>query len=337
MNVLKMKAVEGALLALLLAGSAQAQTVLGPLEGPEFVPTIPTVVAPGMPGTVVPGMIPGTVPGMLPVTTVPSYFPAIAADLLAWCSQVHPILAQAEFEAGYQVRLGNNVQALAILRDGMQAAVNYEASVGRAQTMTGRTLQRGIELIGSLVNDFSPLDPILTQALTGFAFAWNRMIIQSVIRLDREWYIPYTTYYDSCGGGCVGGFDFMAFQRQYLQVVQAQLRLVTTALANGYQPLSSARFFLRAAQRLARKIGREDLVQSPNAYNYACFIFDLERLVSFIQRNLNTPAMHRQTVMITVDTINHIAAYTGVNACSAMPVVTPGAPYYGVNPGPVYY
>ncbi len=290
----------------------------------------------------VPAIIDPTAQGLpsmpqLPVATLPdgTPLPPAVGSLIAWCNQVVPVLGRAQALAMTHTFAGREREAIRTLVVGMEQALNMTTVQGRRRTMSGRLLDRGIQIVRGMQADFPTEDAL--SPLLNFTSSWVNMVIRVASDLDRPYYIPYANYYQGvCGVNCGGlpYFDYAEFQRRYLSAVSEQLTLITDTLANGYAPLGSPAFFLRATQRILTPVVNEDLSQSLYAYNYSCIAAGLLALVQEISAGFGYPDQVQLLVWRVINTLRDVGPLFASYSCGpsyAQPGY--GGPGYG---GPGY-
>jgi hypothetical protein len=289
------------------------------------MPTLPGV--PTLPGAATlpeyPAPLPPTLPSpiVLPDGTV---LPPQVGMLMQWCDRTAAILNSAQITALQQSMQGNVTQATSTLVAAMQRALQATTLQGRAGTITGISLARGIRLVSELRAQ-AALDEMDLRATFNFASEWINLILNTARGLDQAYYIPFRFHYaPAYGANCSHhdcnyppAFNYAQFQMAYFSWASAQLDLITQRLVLGYNSVGSPRFVFRAANKIVGEVVRSDLSTNPFAYNSSCEIAALVDVMTTIQYSLavpNSDLLIRQNFYSVIETLRMISPRLGAES-----------------------
>jgi len=250
----------------------------------------------------------------LPPIGSPSYpmpsNPSEDASLASWCDQVVLILRQGRADALALAYSDQDAAALVTIERAMSQAMTAGQAWGPSRSLTGRTLARGLSLIQELRRDFATGGSVERHSLLNLADRWLGLAIEVGETMDPRFPTPW----NGCGHYC-GGHDLNSLHTTLVALSQRQLRLVSEELANGYFPLGSSRFFLRAAQRVMHAVANQDLATGMFAPQHACIVLDLRRAIAEIQIGFSNSYRHPELVRLAVDVINRSVDSLNQSGC----------------------
>lgn len=258
-------------------GNAHPPTLPSPVfPPPGFTPGFP---APG------PGMPPGFNPGFgSGIGTYP-------AGPYAWCNQAMKVLQSAESYANMEYAYGRFDVAMKYLFEGLQQAAAMEGQFHQNRSLVAWALQRGIKLTSNLIQS---LNGSLNQKRTVSLFLSNyyRFIFELATDVDAPYWVP--AHQSGCFGSIGGcGFDVAAFEFEFIDYVQDEVRIVLNSLAtempNGFiVPVGTGRAFLTTL-RDTIEFAASDLMSSPFSPQYACAITTLYQTYQRLTQVLSGP------------------------------------------------
>ena len=210
--------------------------------------------------------------------------PGHVQELIEWCDHVAPTLSQALTRALRQKRREQYTSALQILKSGMASALQERNRNLEEETLTGRMLRRGLNIITGELELHYPDISVLE-----FAESWVRFVTQTSIRVDRNHFIPYHHHWEHyCDSHTCEEWTenhrAVEMHAAYMDAIEGQLSLLERELLRNHAPIGGPAFYLSVVDQVLYEILSEDFNPERNVeiYSHACAASRLERVLSEI-------------------------------------------------------
>jgi hypothetical protein len=210
-----------------------------------------------------------------------------------WCSNVGGVLSSELDRAVTQIQRNQPATAQQILIDSLViAGQSIEINGSFAAPMTKTLIDRGLMISQALDESIPANDLRYLQNKLNFLVNYVQFVIRTNRELDRVYYVPAHYRKTHCGrggngNGCIGDFDYAAYESRYILFAKEQLSFSSQKFLDqvcfgnecGPRPIGMSIAYLKITELLTA-FASEDLSSSLFASRFSCQINELDKISS---------------------------------------------------------